>query len=437
MSLKLILVIILCINKNLLFSINNKLPSFSSLHYINRCNHSQDSNYKSTINQLKNLTDEESQVVEDVIKKDNNLSDEQKKLIHNGLVKELIIFVHGTVKFYPINQLFDIGSSSNTLKKLFYDYDKNNKVPAKAGGATREDLFKKEVGLQGLSLGLFEIDSPESVKKNSINKETYHSIVLPLQKKMSLRSKRYIFNWPGGLVDGIRWISAKILFEEIRNLKEKYPNAKIITFGHSHGGSILIEIANIAKKEKYNHILIDDLFTIGTPLSPKVQKWTTIKNNNNEYYFTNVYALYSKNDTVFDPGIDFPKPTMREFYPVRKNIYNINFNYFNNSVYDSFNHHDLWFIENLPDFQKNIFVKLIIKLYEMVKENSFKNPNNLLTYNFSLNDFQITPETIIYNYNNAEYFNEGLMAKLKNIVYGPCRVIRAFWNLWVYKKIAL
>jgi pimeloyl-ACP methyl ester carboxylesterase len=101
----------------------------------------------------------------------------------------------------------------------------------------------------------------------------------------------YFYGWPGCLSIVLRSESAEDLYLKIRDFKD------MTVIGHSHGGTIALELAGVAEKYGDTNFKIKRLVLLGVPMLEITKYYAKSP------VFERVYSLYSLGDTtqVSDP----------------------------------------------------------------------------------------------------------------------------------------
>ncbi|MCL4361838.1 hypothetical protein M1446_05795 [Candidatus Dependentiae bacterium] len=106
----------------------------------------------------------------------------------------------------------------------------------------------------------------------------------------------YLFGWSGSLSSTQRYEASKHFYKQLKELIEVYKNTYgekpfIRIMGHSHGGTVSLNLACLAKQNNDNDLVIDELVLLATPAQFSTAHYTGSK------IFKQVYSIYS-NDVV-------------------------------------------------------------------------------------------------------------------------------------------
>lgn len=106
----------------------------------------------------------------------------------------------------------------------------------------------------------------------------------------------YMFNWTGNIYPlKYKTIASQNLFDALFKYKNDNPDHSIILIGCSHGGNVILQMADLLKQ--YN-IQIDLVVLLGTPISKKSNKNAFKKMNDVEYVFKKIINIYSFDDYI-------------------------------------------------------------------------------------------------------------------------------------------
>lgn len=211
----------------------------------------------------------------------------------------ITIFIHGTIGAILRN------GNLNLLFTLLQDSVENSQYKRATAHVRRDPSILKEQAIQGL--GLKKID-----KKNIAPGKAATALALIFDKLdfwLHGRKKElnyyYTQGWSGLVSCKERYKEAKLFYAELADLIEEFEekgiNPKIRIIGYSHGGSMGLNLAKVAKKEKPDKtFFIDELVLLGMPVSNRALDAV------NHPMFKKVYNIYSKSDGV--QTLDFTLP---------------------------------------------------------------------------------------------------------------------------------
>ncbi len=246
---------------------------------------------------------------------------------NNEQVDNIFIFIHGTWVY----------SNLSLLLKKFENKEIYNR-------------WKNIIGKEAEQKGLIDIT-------NINNEEAYlprEKIIIEYKKDNNVypNSKYYKYNWDGFLSEKNRNNAAKILLNELLRLKKKFSNAKINIIGYSHGGNVALNMLRYIPNN-IDNLEIENLILLATPIGNKTENLANKKNKNNNFYFKNIYCIYSYGDFTQIKDFLFNFPFCHRFLKNRiKNVHNIEIQYHFNgkSNNEKFiylpNHKDFWIYPN-------------------------------------------------------------------------------------------
>lgn len=214
----------------------------------------------------------------------------------------LIVFVHGTILplpspsclFSSLNDRFEKRQPEEPRgKKSWSDYYYN------------ELRYKTFVKCQPIAnLGLEDINklSVKDTKKypyTKLSADLYNNSYSFANQNKHSNLHFYTFGWDGRLRQKSRIHSAKLLYKslltEINSLKNRFKlsdqDLELILVGHSHGGNVLLNLAQ-AEAEFKNNLIINKLILLGTPVQSETAEFI------NHMMFKKIYSFYSTNDIV-------------------------------------------------------------------------------------------------------------------------------------------
>lgn len=141
-------------------------------------------------------------------------------------------------------------------------------------------------------MGLFQINSDDKYEGNGA---LAVALIHEEQNKILSKEKNlyYTFGWSGLLSRFHREEEAKDLYSElsseVERLKKEGVNPKIRLVAWSHGGNLILNMANLICDHKYN-FYVDELIMLGTP----IQKETDVLTDSP--LFKKIYNFYSMSD---------------------------------------------------------------------------------------------------------------------------------------------
>lgn len=148
-----------------------------------------------------------------------------------------------------------------------------------------------------INLILYEIDIPKGLSKaQKLNKAFFQGNVPALLDKADHKNfpleNAYVFGWPGTFMPSARYDAAKELYHELKNL-----DGDITLIGHSHGGSVALNVAKVADEHNDKSFKIENLILLGAPVQAKTKEFVISPR------FKNVISFYSPIDwlQICDP----------------------------------------------------------------------------------------------------------------------------------------
>lgn len=105
-----------------------------------------------------------------------------------------------------------------------------------------------------------------------------------------------MFNW-GGVIYPIKYkhqASSKFYAALKQYQKEQKPD-KIVLIGCSHGGTVILGMADFLKKDGLS---INTVVLLGTPISSENEKYATMKRENGSFVFETIINVYSDIDYI-------------------------------------------------------------------------------------------------------------------------------------------
>jgi hypothetical protein len=196
------------------------------------------------------------------------------------------------------------------------------------------------------------------ISKISLLDSCYQEVFLPFitnyKDEFSDKTAFYMYNWSGTIYPCVyKLIASKELFIELSRYKKNHPNDIIWLIGCSHGGSVILGMAELLMS---HNIQIDMIILLGTPISEQNNENALKKINNKKYVFKHIINIYSKSDfiqiaDIFFNNFSLCKRTISE----RSGLINY--------LIKDFGHIELWhktssrnpFIVNVPMIIKEVF----------------------------------------------------------------------------------
>ena len=139
----------------------------------------------------------------------------------------------------------------------------------------------------------------------------------------------YTFGWNGKLSNKSRRLAGTTLHQQLREEidrvmqqeKIQRSNINVICIGHSHGGNVLLYMAeqNNREIELNKKLTIDTLVTLGTPIQPQTARFVR------DRMFKRIFHLFSRGDMVQIADIISSEnnESKRKFFPTQKSVLNI------------------------------------------------------------------------------------------------------------------
>lgn len=137
------------------------------------------------------------------------------------------------------------------------------------------------------------------ITQNSLCKNGYKEVFLRFIEQYNIYFKNnntsfFTFNHIGSIFPfRLKNNSSKKLLNAIIKYKNDNPNDKIILIGYSHGGNVVLNMANLLIK---HNLKIDLVLLLGTPINTSSNKNTFAKLVNGNYVFSNIINIYSLAD---------------------------------------------------------------------------------------------------------------------------------------------
>ncbi len=273
--------------------------------------------------------------------------------------KYSIIFIHGTygINFYTLLKI--------TLYKIFHSTKKLKNLFTKITELRFKEELSNHKAICGNNYGLEEILSSNS------NHLAYEYVLQNIHKLYenflnTKDIKYYSFNWNGCLSDQLRKEESKILYNELKKIKDIDPDRKVIIIGFSHGGNIALSLQEESEKNNYP-FKVDLLILLATPIG-KSSEYNAKVN-----FFTKIINFYSSKDFYQISDIFFNFPTTKRIFKNAPHIINIEIKYIkkhhlSNKKIIIFPNHKYFgsiytnnelpvFLTILPNILKHIYIK--------------------------------------------------------------------------------
>ena len=145
-----------------------------------------------------------------------------------------------------------------------------------------------------------QLDGLHEVLPETLDRYSYEKVFLPFaknyQKYFSDSVSYYMFNW-GGVIYPIKYkhqASSKFYAALKQYQKEQKPD-KIVLIGCSHGGTVILGMADFLKKDGLS---INTVVLLGTPISSENEKYATMKRENGSFVFETIINVYSDIDYI-------------------------------------------------------------------------------------------------------------------------------------------
>lgn len=147
------------------------------------------------------------------------------------------------------------------------------------------------------------IDLPgwHKITKKSLIKNCFEEVFVPFINQYffyfeNIESDFYMFNWSGNIYPvKEKNIASMQLCTAILHYKRDHQDDELILIGCSHGGSVILGMANLLKK--YN-IRVSRVILLGTPISEKNDKNILEKLSDGTYVFSKILCIYSESDYI-------------------------------------------------------------------------------------------------------------------------------------------
>ncbi|MGE0206815.1 MAG: hypothetical protein AB7R69_03095 [Candidatus Babeliales bacterium] len=203
----------------------------------------------------------------------------------------ITILVHGIISVAPYINF------SNIIK-FMQDKIANTTYSRSIEQTRRDPYFYQHHPMQ--ELGLRKIDRGNNRPGAAATAYAQLLDMLAPHPNKSIEHHYYTFGWSGLLSPRIRYLEAKIFYDQM--LKEfehffnnDHYNVKIHIIGYSHGANVALKLAEVYKKEGYDKtkkIIVDELILMGAPILPETDYLL------NSSLFKKVYHFYSYGDRV-------------------------------------------------------------------------------------------------------------------------------------------
>lgn len=203
---------------------------------------------------------------------------------------QLTILVHGIISVKP-------HLSVSNVVKFVRDKIANTTYARSIERTRRNPFFFQHHPMQGLGLRKIDIQTNEKGAASTACAQLFNMIEAYSGK--SIHNEYYTFGWSGLLSPKMRYLEAKIFYDQILKEFEPYfqndKSVKIRIIGYSHGGNIALRLAEVYKREGYlkkHKLKIDELILMGAPVLPETDYLI------NSSIFKKVYHFYSYGDRI-------------------------------------------------------------------------------------------------------------------------------------------
>jgi len=202
----------------------------------------------------------------------------------------ITILVHGIISVKPYLNI------SNVIK-FIQDKIANTTYARSIEQTRRDPYFYQHHPMQ--KLGLKKINLTNNQPGAAAT--AYAQLFDKLKKHPNKQTEHqyYTFGWSGLLSPRMRYLEAKILYDQMLKEFEPYFNENYnLTFniiGYSHGANLALKLAEVYKKEGYEKnkkLIINKLILIGAPILPETDYLI------NSSLFKRVYHFYSYGDRI-------------------------------------------------------------------------------------------------------------------------------------------
>ncbi|MGC2310390.1 MAG: hypothetical protein WA432_02080 [Candidatus Babeliaceae bacterium] len=198
----------------------------------------------------------------------------------------ITVIVHGTIGLRPY-------LAPRTIIKLFKDDIACSAYEKGVWYIRHNPFFYKNQPITAPGLVPLSITTP--IKENGA--QLYASLFDSLFDTPNNDTRfYYAFGWSGLVSCKKRLEAARTLFKELnivlRAFKEQHINPHIRLIGYSHGGNVLLNLAQVQPNKDEEQLSIDELICIGMP----VQKETDFLINSP--LFKKIYHFYSREDHI-------------------------------------------------------------------------------------------------------------------------------------------
>ncbi len=137
------------------------------------------------------------------------------------------------------------------------------------------------------------------ITDKTLFKNSYEEVFLPFVKEYYIYNNKasfFTFNWSGSIFP-LRYkdIAPKKLFNALVKYKNNNPDDTIILIAYSHGGNVVLRMADLLRK---NNIKIDLVVLLGTPLGESSNSNARNKLADGSYVFSKIINIYSFDDYI-------------------------------------------------------------------------------------------------------------------------------------------
>ncbi|MBX9831311.1 hypothetical protein K2X40_05110 [Candidatus Babeliales bacterium] len=191
----------------------------------------------------------------------------------------LVVFVHGTMLPLP-----NVSASFSSLKESLSHGRRTNK--------SWYQLYLDQ--LKTKSVYRYQPLGPEGLHK--VTHQPAACIAASMFTELLPNScSCYTFGWDGRLDQANRQQAAEKLYQqllvELENIKKKFEHVEVLLIGHSHGGNVLLNLAQ-AEETHNKRLCIDQLVLLGTPIQTETAHHVAAP------CFKKVYNFYSTGDKI-------------------------------------------------------------------------------------------------------------------------------------------
>lgn len=203
----------------------------------------------------------------------------------------LTIFVHGSITHMirQFNLRTIIGVAKDEIEGTLYE---------KATLHMRHNpFFRRDQAMQDLGLQKIDKDNIAPGKASTALANLFDLVNLWTSGRKSENNHYYTFGWHALVSEKLRHQAAKKLYAELTQEIQKFIkqgiNPKVRIIGYSHGGNVILNLANVYEEiPAAKQLSVDELILFGTPLHYKMDRQICCP------MFKKVYNIYSYRDRV-------------------------------------------------------------------------------------------------------------------------------------------